>query len=216
MIDFKEDREQVQKVILWEEGASYTFSDYFRLSNPIREILAKLGYGFQMRNLDLPRRPLPVGALDGLRTTFYRKLPFISLNSEAAKREFFIAPVLLELLDYVEFSIDLEYSIEVDDRLHGTLDYLLRSTQNLIVVEAKNADLERGFNQLAVELIAVSETLDRASRYIYGAVTMGNVWQFGVLDREERSIAKDINAYTVPTDLEDLFAILFAILAPSE
>lgn len=215
MIDFKVDRDQVQKFILWEEGASYAFSDYYRLSNPIREILAKFGYGFQMRNLDLKRRPLPVGALDGLRTTFYRKLPFISFNSEAAKREFYIAPVLLELLDYVEFSIDLEYSIEVDDRLHGTVDYLLRSNQNLIVVEAKNADLERGFNQLAVELIAVSETLDRVSTYIYGAVTMGNVWQFGVLDREQRSIAKDINAYTVPTDLEDLFAILVAILAPN-
>lgn len=156
-----------------------------------------------------------MGALDGLRTTFYRKLPFISLNSEAAKREFYIAPVLLELLDYVEFSIDLEYSIEVDDRLHGTLDYLLRSTQNLIVVEAKNADLERGFNQLAVELIAVSQTLDRTSSYIYGAVTVGDIWRFGVLNREEPSIAKDINAYTVPTDLEDLFAILVAILAPN-
>jgi len=214
MLQFREDSEERLPLMLWEEGASYTFSDYFYLSNPLREVLEKLGYGLQIGNLELTRRPLPVGALDDLRSMFYRKLPHISFNTEAAKREFYIAPVLLALLDYVDFTIDLEYSIQVDENLRGTVDYLLRSNHNLVVVEAKNADMERGFNQLAVELIAVAHSLDQTSGYIYGAVTVGDMWRFGVLDRAAQSIFKDINADTVPTDLEDLFAILIGLLAP--
>jgi hypothetical protein len=213
MLRFREDREESPPLVLWEEGASYTFSDYFHLSNPLREVLEKLGYGLQIGNLELARCPLPAGALDDLRAMFYRKLPHISLNTEAAKREFYIAPVLLALLDYVDFTIDLEYSILVAENLRGTVDYLLRSNHNLVVVEAKNADMERGFNQLAVELIAVARSLDQTSGYIYGAVTVGDIWRFGVLDRAAQSIFKDINAYTVPSDLEDLFAILIGLLA---
>ena len=47
----------------------------------------------------------------------------------------------------------------VSDKLQGALDYYLKGTQNLLVIEAKNEDLERGFKQLGVELIA----LDRKS-----------------------------------------------------
>jgi len=57
------------------------------------------------------------------------------------------------------------------------LDYLLRSQKNLLVIEAKNDDLTRGFTQLAVELIALAEVEE--NNILYGAVTIGDVWRFG-------------------------------------
>ncbi|MDB9535014.1 hypothetical protein PN451_03980 [Dolichospermum planctonicum CS-1226] len=47
--------------------------------------------------------------------------------------------------------------------LKGNLDYLLRSRESLLVIEAKNNDLARGFTQLAVELIAWSENVVQKS-----------------------------------------------------
>ncbi len=83
------------------------------------------------------------------------------------------------------------------------------------MIEAKNADLERGFTQLAVELIAMDKHLktmeDKANR-LYGAVTVGDVWRFGVLDRANIKVFKNIDTVSVPTDLEELFSILMGIL----
>ncbi|MBW4546132.1 MAG: hypothetical protein KME25_17035 [Symplocastrum torsivum CPER-KK1] len=38
-----------------------------------------------------------------------------------------------------------------------SLDYYLPSEHELLVIEAKNADLQRGFTQLGVELIAIDQ-----------------------------------------------------------
>jgi hypothetical protein len=84
-------------------------------------------------------------------------LPRISLTSEAAKREMLIAPIILELLDYVELDVDIEYPVYVNERLKGNIDYFIHSVENFIVAEAKKSDLERGFSQLAVELIAMEQ-----------------------------------------------------------
>jgi len=43
----------MRKPIL-EEGKSYTFSDYFELSNPTKEIVAEFGYQFRLKKIDLP------------------------------------------------------------------------------------------------------------------------------------------------------------------
>ena len=50
---------------------------------------------------------------------------------------------------------------------------------------------------------------------LYGAVTMGDLWRFCVLDRKNKTITKDIDAFLIPADLEKLFAIFFGILNPS-
>jgi hypothetical protein len=82
-----------------------------------------------------------------------------------------------------------------------------------LVVEAKRDDLTRGFTQLAVELIAMSELDDRD--FLYGAVTTGNVWQFGVLDRQQALITQDIQQFLVIDDLERLAATLIKLLDKS-
>ncbi|HEY9652275.1 MAG TPA: hypothetical protein V6C95_16570 [Coleofasciculaceae cyanobacterium] len=75
----------------------------------------------------------------------------------------------------------------------------MRSTNNLLVIEAKNDDLTRGFTQLAVELIALSYIEEQ--NVFYGAVTRGNVWRFGKLDCSQQEMTQDINLFKVPDDL---------------
>lgn len=87
----------------------------------------------------------------------------------------------------------------------------MQSTNNLLVVEAKNDDLTRGFTQLAVELIALSYIEEQ--NVFYGAVTMGDVWRFGKLERDQQQIHQDINLFKVPDDLDQLIRILLGILA---
>ena len=199
-----------------QPNRSYTFSDYFNLANPTREIVAEFDYTFVVKKLELPSSPLPSGKLDDLRQQFYQKLPSISLNSEAAKREFLVSPLIFELLDYVDFSVDVEYPLNINERLRGSVDYLIRAAQNLIVIEAKNADMDRGFTQLAVEMIALDHFVPESESLIFGAVTVGDIWRFGTLNRQTRIISRDIDAFLVPADLDELFAVLVGILQNSE
>jgi hypothetical protein len=117
----------------------------------------------------------------------------------------------LEIIAICNCQLKIEYPLRVSDRLKGTLDYLLQSTHDLLVIEAKKDDLTKGFTQLAVELIALSEITDQD--IFYGAVTTGNLWQFGKLDKIEKTIYQDINLFKIPNDLLDLGKVLLGILA---
>lgn len=201
------------KRTILQEGQSYTFSDYFKLPYPTRDVVAEFGYRFRFSQVNLPRKPVEKTDFAKLQAIFYRKLPHISFNSEAAKREFLISPLLLELLDHIDVDIDVEYPLNINDRLKGNIDYIIRSSKNFIVVEAKNADLEKGFTQLAVELIAMDNYVaENSTELLYGAVTIGDMWRFGMLDRPKKLITKSIDAFLVPADLAELFATLLGIL----
>ena len=134
----------------------------------------------------------------------------ISLSNETARRETLVSPILLEVIRYCQCQMRIEYPLTVNNWLKGHLDYLLRSKNDLLVIEAKNDDLTRGFTQLAVELIALSQIEEQT--LLYGAVTIGNVWQFGKLDRLQKQIAQDINLFKVPDDLDSLVGVIMGIL----
>jgi hypothetical protein len=146
--------------------------------------------------LKLPKSSKEIGNLDKLKETYIKKLPLISLNSEMAKRAFYISPLLLELLEYIPAEIDVEYPLDAGENLSGYLDYMIKFTSNIIILEAKKGDLERGFNQFAVELIALDKYLESEQELLYGAITLGDVWRFGVLDRSNKLLKKDMEAYT--------------------
>ncbi len=200
------------KHLILKENRNYSFADYFDLSYSTKDIIAELGYQFNLEKLALPNYAVDNQGIIQLKESLYKKLPHISLNSEMAKREFLISPLLFLLLDYVEFDINVEYTINVNDKLKGNIDYLLSSAQSFIVVEAKNADLEKGFTQLAAELIGFSQYNEDSKDLLYGAVTVGNIWQFGLLDAKNKTLHKDIDAFLVPADLEKLFSVLLGIL----
>lgn len=194
------------------EDASYTFSDFFKLDAEREEILAYFGYSYQVQDCTLPQAELKADSLSELKERLTKSFFHLSLTSEMARREFLMAPVLLEVAFRTDAKISVEYNLKVSQQLKGTLDYYIRSQGNFLVVEAKNADLERGFTQLAVEMIALDQWIENETDSLYGAVSIGDVWRFGILNRQSKQITQDIHLYRVPTDLEELMAILIAIL----
>ncbi|VFM95759.1 MAG: hypothetical protein BECKG1743D_GA0114223_104794 [Candidatus Kentron sp. G] len=195
-----------------KKDKKYTFSDYFELNCSTREILAEFGYGYAFEQLMLPKTSREITPLERLGNTYITKLPHIVLSSEAARREFYLSPFLLEMLDWIDARIDVEYPLDGGENLSGVVDYLITSSSNILIVDAKKGDLEQGFNQLAVELIALDKYDDGTSKVLYGAVTSGDFWRFGQLDREERLLRKDMNGYVLPSNLDELFSILIGIL----
>ncbi len=198
------------KIKILQEGQSYTFHSYFDLPYETDDILQEFNYSFIKTELSLPKTDQPLNELLIIKEKIRKILPLISLSSETARRETLVAPILLEIILICNCQLKIEYPLRVNDRLKGTLDYLLHSTHDLLVIEAKKDDLTKGFTQLAVELIALSEVEEQD--LFYGAVTIGNLWQFGKLDRMEKTIYQDLNLFKIPDDLIDLGKVLLGIL----
>lgn len=206
----------MSKVPILHPDRSYTFRSYFEMSFEPEDILAEFGYSFKRASLNLEQSTVKLERLTNLRNRIEESLPYISLTSEAARRELLIAPILLDLVQYTHAQLRIEYPLTVTNQLKGSLDYYLYSARRLLIVEAKNADLSRGFTQLAVELIALDQWSDSNELTVQGAVSTGDIWQFGLLHREYKQITQCLNLYRVPADLEELLRILIAILSPPE
>ena len=134
------------------------------------------------------------------------------MENEITRREFLIAPIMSFVRHLTQAKLSSEYWIEINHQLRGSLDYYLKRENELLVVEAKNADLTRAFTQLAVELVAIDKAEETEKEIIYGAVSTGQEWQFGRLDRTNKRFFQDINTYTVPSNLEEIVRILIGIL----
>lgn len=197
-----------------QPGQSYTFRQYFEMAYEPEDILAEFGYTLQRSLLSLPQSTADLDRLDNLKTCIQESLPYISLTSEAARRELLIAPLLLDVVHYTRTQLRIEYPLTVTEQLKGSLNYYLYAVGKLLVIEAKNADLARGFTQLAVELIALDKWTDNEQPILQGAVSTGDIWQFGILHREQKQIQQGLTLYRVPDDLESLVRILVKILEP--
>lgn len=200
------------KAAIIQRDRSYTFADYFKLNFAPQDILAYFNVTLQRCSLSLPRYTGALDRLTDLKNRIEESLPRLSLTSEIARREFLIAPVLMDVLHYTQATLNVEYPIVVNNQLKGSLDYLLQNGQFFLVIEAKNEDLERGFVQLAIELIALDQWIESEQPLLQGAISTGNIWQFGQFDRQNRTVTQDWNLYRVPADLEDLLRILVQIL----
>ena len=201
------------KLNLLQENKSYTFRSYFEFNYEADEIIAEFDYSLIRTSLSLPKTTKKITDIKEIRQKIADVLPFVSLSNETARRETLVSPVLLEIVRICQCQLRIEYPLHVNNWLKGTLDYLLRSTNNLLVIEAKKDDLTRGFTQLAVELIALAQI--ESQEVYYGAVTIGNVWQFGKLDIKRKEIYQDLNLLRVPDDLDDLMKVLVGILQDS-
>lgn len=101
----------------------------------------------------------------------------------------------------------------VNAQLKGVIDYYLHSPQHqLLIIEAKNGELERGFVQLAAELVALDQWTESEVPQLHGAVSTGSIWQFGKLERSAKMVVQDVNLFRVPADVEEVLRVLIAIL----
>ena len=144
----------------------------------------------------------------------------LATSTEKARSEFVIAPVLLELWLLRDRKIGLlsgvEFSFDEAQGLNGVCDYILTrlpeqlfvTSPVLMLVEAKNEDMKRGFAQCGAEMIAAQKFNERegdAVDRIYGVVTIRELWRFMQLEGTRLQI--DVRSYHIER-LPKIMAIL--------
>ena len=195
---------------LLDPNRSYTFSNYFDLNVDVFDLVAEFGYSLIRAQLRLPQFSGQLEQLGALKERIEAILPYVDLVNETSRREVFIAPIVSELVQITHARLSIEYPLQVSTQLQGSLDYYLRTQTHLLVIEAKQADLTREFTQLAMELIALDHWTQLIQPTLLGAITTGNIWQFGVLHRQSKQIEQGLNLYRVTEDIEAVMRILLA------
>jgi hypothetical protein len=192
---------------------SYTFSNIFELKIEPDDLSTEFGYTFQRTRLKLSQYSGELVRLEDLRSRIEAVRPYVSLTNETSRREVLVSQVILEVVQETKAQLKIEYPIKVSEQLQGILDYLLKSQSELLVIEAKREDIDYGFTQLVAEMIALDQW-DRSpdQSTLIGAVTTGEIWKFGVLNRTTKHIEQGLDLYRVPDDLEILLRILIAAL----
>jgi hypothetical protein len=127
----------------------------------------------------------------------------VDINTEKARSELIIAPILLEVRRQLNYQIGLfsgsEFNVAPEKGLNGTCDFLMSlSAERLFIsapvitlVEAKKEDIKARFGQCAAEMLAAQLFNDEEGNQIpviYGAVTSGTVWRFLKLEGQILSI----------------------------
>ena len=142
----------------------------------------------------VPEAELPPGLADMLA----RYLPLaLNLNTEKARSELLIAPVLVELKlrhpDRLSVFSGIDFTVDAALGLNGRCDYILaRSPQQLaltapacVLVEATAENIVGGVPQCLAEMVAAQRFNAAAGAdpgVMYGAVTTGVAWRFLTLD----------------------------------
>lgn len=199
-----------------DENQSYTFSDYFKMQIRTEDLLNYFGYSKENVRMSLSKGNFDLRSFEYLNALIEEHLIHISMENEITRREFLMAPVMSFVRHNTQAKLNSEYWVEINYQLKGSLDYFLKKESELLVVEAKNADLTRAFTQLAAELVALDLADETENDIIFGAVSTGQDWQFGKLIRSEKKFYQDIITYTVPTNLEEIIRILVGILEKNE
>lgn len=189
-----------------------SFSSYFELKARAEDIAVAWGYTLERQVLELPQTADTLPWVPTLQQRLTAMLTLTDLTSEQARREVLIGPVLTEVALHLRARLEIEFPIEIAENLRGTLDYLLQTTHQLLVVEAKHADPTRGFMQLVAELIALDKWTDLPEPRLYGVISLGNSWQFACLERQEKRLRQDVNSYALPRDLDSIVRAAIGIL----
>jgi hypothetical protein len=145
----------------------------------------------------------------------------VAINTEKARSELIIAPVLMEVRRQSKTPISLfsgsEFTVDPDKGLTGICDFILSKNPEqlfirvpvMTIVEAKNENLKSGFAQCIAAMIAAqifNQQENNDTPIIYGAVTIGTTWRF--LSIENNTINIDLSEYYIQRDLEKILGIL--------
>ena len=114
----------------------------------------------------------------------------------AARCEAIIFPILKEVYKpYAkDYALWIKKAISYDETLNGTPDYLIATRSELgipvvgipliILVEAKKNDFDMGWGQCIAELLAAQKINGAPDILVYGIVSDGTNWEFGLLDSD--------------------------------
>ncbi len=163
----------------------------------------------------------PIKPSQYLQTTLAESIPLASaINTEKARSELIIAPILLEIRrlfpSKIGFFSGSEFNVDPTQGLNGYCDYLLTASEEIYeiqapvvtLVEAKNENINAGLGQCIAEMVAAyrfNQQQETNINLIYGAVTTGNIWKF--LKFSESTVWIDFNDYYIK-EIETILAIL--------
>lgn len=162
---------------------------------------------------------------DHLRETLKYNLPLAtSINTEKARSELIVTPVLVELIKMTNQEISLfsgiEFNVDKSQGLNGICDYIISlSPEQLLldapiitIVEAKNDNIKSGLGQCISEMLAASlfnENKGLAIKNTYGVITTGSLWNF--LKLTEKKVWIDIDEYHI-SNLGKILGIFISII----
>jgi hypothetical protein len=169
---------------------------------------------------DTPEANLPTVLVH----TLERYLPLaVNVNTEKARSELVIAPLLIEFKllhhDRVSLFSGIEFTVDSAAGLNGRCDYILaRGPEQLaliapvcVLVEAKNENMVGGIPQCLAEMVAARKFNGQQmlpDTAVHGVVTTGMLWRFLKLDGTQASV--DIVEYPIQS-ARKIFGILTAI-----
>jgi hypothetical protein len=129
-----------------------------------------------------------------LQTTLHENVFLATaINTEKARSELIIAPVLLEIRRILNFQIGFfsgsEFNVDMQAGLSGYCDYILTASKEsyeirtpvVTLAEAKNESIKSSLGQCIAEMVAAqlfNQRNGEAIACIYGAVTTGTDWKF--------------------------------------
>jgi hypothetical protein len=132
----------------------------------------------------------------------------LASNSEKARSEMIITPILIEVKKKLESRVSLfsgvDFNVDQELGLNGFCDFILSSSQEqlfitapvMILVEAKKEDLIAGIGQCVAEMYAASlfnQQQNQSIERIMGVVTSGTNWRFMTL--KEKLVEIDLSEY---------------------
>ena len=151
----------------------------------------------------------------------------LSINTEKARSELIIAPVLVELRKILNHKISLfsgiEFNIDPKKGLNGVCDFIISASPKQIlitapaitIVEAKNENINSGIPQCAAEMYA-AQLFNTQKKItlpcIYGVVTTGSSWKF--MQLEDNKIIIDTIEYFID-NTEKILGILYYMASQS-
>ena len=148
----------------------------------------------------------------------------LSVNTEKARSEWLIAPILGELWLRARSTICLlsgvDFTFDKEAGLTGTVDFLIGKGPQvsfitapvLAVVEGKNESIPGGQGQCAAEMVAslrFNQKAKTAIDTVYGVVTTGANWRFHRL--HECEFAIDTREY-LTSEVDQILGILLHIV----
>lgn len=148
----------------------------------------------------------------------------IANNTEKARSEMIIVPILLDLKKQLANQISLfsgvEFNVDAEKGLMGFCDFIIsQSPEQLFVnapvimlVEAKNDNIKNGLGQCVAEMLAAQQFNQQEQNNIdeiYGVVTTGTIWQF--LRLKGKTVEIELKEYYL-SELDEILSIFAVIL----
>jgi len=186
--------------------------------------LAKVSKTFELKILDAVNMFSAIPELESsnflVETLLYTVPLAISSNTEKARSEMIIAPILIELRKQlnseISFFSGIDFTIDPEKGLNGNCDFLISRSPELliltapviIIVEAKKENINGGLGHCVAEMLGARIFNEREGNdipAIFGAVTSGTNWRF--LKLKDQVIEIDLTEYYL-RDVNKILGIL--------